>query len=1380
MESRDRAPQALTPSTRSAQTLAWRFRLLAVSLGLFALAFVQAPGRVLTDTKLDLVVDPAGFLGRALTMWDPIGAFGQVQNQAYGYLFPMGPFFLLGDLVQIEPWIVQRLWWSLLLVTAFLGIVKLCAAMQIGAPWARIVAGLAYALSPRILSVIGPSSIEVWPMALAPWVLVPLVLGLRRADPRRMAALSALAVACVGGVNAVATFAVIPLGALWLLLAPGGPRRRAMMIWWPVFVLMGTLWWLVPLFVLGQYSPPFLDYIESASTTTFAATVFDALRGTSNWVPYVDTDSLAGNELVRSIGLIANGAVVVALGLVGLARRGTPYRRFLVSGLLLGLVLVTLGHTGTVDGWGSATFQSVLDGVLSPLRNTHKFDLLIRIPLVLGFAHLISGLATAAARNRESDRAMRLGVAVLGVVAVLGATVPAWTGQIANRGTYESVPGYWEEAADWLAEQDSDQRALVVPAASFGDYLWGSTGDDVLQPLARTPWATRNAIPLVPGGNIRTLDAIERKLASGEGSAGFLRYLKRAGVRHLVVRNDLGFGTEHTDTTRVYSTLASTPEITLAAQFGPTLGSKPLVTGEDGGPVWVAGGWQAERAAVEIFNVGEDDAGPVTVQDADSTAVVAGGPASLLTLDEIGDGLGAAVLADDVASGEVPERVVLTDGARRQEAAFGRAEQNRSASLTADEPFTLDRPVHDYRVSPEEEHVSVRRLEGAQSITASSSQSDANAPGALVPGQHPWSAFDGDPLTAWKAGAGDTGTSWIEMRLSGRTDIPRVRLTLDSSAERQRTVTVHTDAGTVEAGLQPGVSVDVSLPEGATRRLRISSGASAFDPLTLSEVEVPGLQLSRPLVMPRLAESWGAPEQIVMAVDQADRSGCLVVKGATRCVEGQQRWGEDGRTLDRELTLNEAATYEPSLTVEPAGGAGLDALVQAGRLAGASVSSYAVEDARNSAAQTIDGDPATGWIAAAEDLDPTLTLRWVGERRLSRLRVETSRRLAASVPQEATLRFSDGTSQDVTFRDGLARFTPVATEFIEIHFGRTDVRSSADAFGLTEPLPVGVSEAELPGRFQLYPQRPRDDAPIGKCGSGPTVEVDGKRIPTRVTATAAEILEGGPVSATLCGVRTVDLAEGNHRIRVVGNDAFRPTSLVLGSLGTTTQASPATASSWGKTERSVSLDGADSDGDRLVTVAENTNAGWRARDGYQSVQVNGWQQGWVVPAGTGDLSLEFGPSGAYRAGLLAGAVAFLGLLVSVLLMRRRRSSLPPERGRRQVWALPVLVATGVVVGLLAGTTGVLVALGGLVVGLGIRRFSPEILAWATGLPVAVAAAGYVVRPWGSGDGWAGEWGWPQLLVVCSLGLLASSVVAGGVVGRRPRLRRRSEGTSTAR
>lgn len=57
---------------------------------------------------------------------------GQVQNQAYGYFFPHGLFFAVGDLLHLPPWITQRFWWALLLAVGFVGVVRLAEALRIG------------------------------------------------------------------------------------------------------------------------------------------------------------------------------------------------------------------------------------------------------------------------------------------------------------------------------------------------------------------------------------------------------------------------------------------------------------------------------------------------------------------------------------------------------------------------------------------------------------------------------------------------------------------------------------------------------------------------------------------------------------------------------------------------------------------------------------------------------------------------------------------------------------------------------------------------------------------------------------------------------------------------------------------------------------------------------------------------------------------------------------------------------------------------------------------------------------------------------------------------------------------------------------------------
>ena len=164
------------------------FYSLATAIPLAILLAMPAELKAVTAMKIDLTADPWAFLGRSLSMWEPLGFFGQLQNQAYGYLFPMGPFFAVGDSLGIPDWAIQRTWWSVLLVTAFLGVYVLSGLLGVKSPVARVLAGLAYALAPRMVTELGPISAEVLPFAVAPWVLIPLIHATTKGSPRRWAA----------------------------------------------------------------------------------------------------------------------------------------------------------------------------------------------------------------------------------------------------------------------------------------------------------------------------------------------------------------------------------------------------------------------------------------------------------------------------------------------------------------------------------------------------------------------------------------------------------------------------------------------------------------------------------------------------------------------------------------------------------------------------------------------------------------------------------------------------------------------------------------------------------------------------------------------------------------------------------------------------------------------------------------------------------------------------------------------------------------------------------------------------------------------------------------------------------------------------------------
>ena len=60
--------------------VAVRYRWAACCLFLAALPFATAPGDIISDTKLELAVNPHGFLSGALALWNP-QQFGGLTNQ---------------------------------------------------------------------------------------------------------------------------------------------------------------------------------------------------------------------------------------------------------------------------------------------------------------------------------------------------------------------------------------------------------------------------------------------------------------------------------------------------------------------------------------------------------------------------------------------------------------------------------------------------------------------------------------------------------------------------------------------------------------------------------------------------------------------------------------------------------------------------------------------------------------------------------------------------------------------------------------------------------------------------------------------------------------------------------------------------------------------------------------------------------------------------------------------------------------------------------------------------------------------------------------------------------------------------------------------------
>nr|WP_291313942.1 alpha-(1->3)-arabinofuranosyltransferase family protein [Corynebacterium sp. UBA2622] len=483
-----RAPRPrrlLTPGPPREHWLGW--------VALTLLAFLQPPGRVSADTKFDLTQDPAAFLHRATHAYSDQFTLGQIQNQAYGYLFPQGPFFLL----PLPDWVLQRLWWSLLLCVAYSG--TLLLARRIGLPGTvpPVVAAALYALSPRILTTLTAISSEAWPVALVPWTLLPLL----HRRPNVPAAL--IPVALMGAVNATATIlACVPA---FLLLA--WRREWARLGAWSAGTVLVSAWWIGPLLVLGRYSPPFTEFIESAFVTTHWLNPAEILRGTTSWAPFVDTERTAGFLLVSEPVFILATMAVAAAGLAGLARRDMPWRGYLVVLLSTGFIVLGTAHH----------LLPLYDGPLAPFRNLHKLDPLVRLPLALGAGWVLS----------RARRPVVVGVVSAAVVAL----APAWSLRLLPQGTWTAVSPDWVAAGEWLDEHAAGTRTVVVPPASFARQDWGWTRDEPIQAVTSAPFAVRDAIPLVDPEAIRGLD--------GQAGVVHAEALRSIGVGAVLVRHDL-------------------------------------------------------------------------------------------------------------------------------------------------------------------------------------------------------------------------------------------------------------------------------------------------------------------------------------------------------------------------------------------------------------------------------------------------------------------------------------------------------------------------------------------------------------------------------------------------------------------------------------------------------------------------------------------------------------------------------------------------------------------------------------------------------------------------------------------------------------------------
>ncbi|WP_182526402.1 alpha-(1-_3)-arabinofuranosyltransferase domain-containing protein [Nocardioides dongkuii] len=1247
---------ATTPHDSEEPRAAWWTPSGAAAAGLYLLfAFVsllQQPGRTTYDTRAELSERPGSFLAETFTLWHPDSNFGEFQNQAYGYLFPQGSWFLVTDWLGMEAWVSQRLWSALVLVVACEGARRVARALELPGP-AALLAGLAFAFSPRLLGTAAVITGESLPGAMLPWVLLPVLLAVQgRLAARPALLLGAAAVVCMGGVNAVENAGALPLVLIvvvWALRRGLVDRRFALS--WAALTTLASVWWILPLLLLAGYAPPFYEYVESAANTTAIIGPSEAIRGGSHWVAYLVTGDQhwwpAAHALVATPWLVLVAAVLSAVGLFGLARFPHPVRGPLLLSAVVGLVALTVANGSWAGSPLSGVARPLLDGELQIFRNVHKIDPSVRLPLALGLGYAVASTLDLLARRWPRTVSLRPLLVMTMALTILSLGHPYLVNQARSPG-WDEISRPWQQAQAYLEERQDGRSTLVLPGSGFAQQDWGWTLDEPLLVLGGVNRVTRSQVPLVPGQTIRFLHELDQLASSGHATPWLGRQLARAGIGHVIIRRDLVrrlTGSPHPGGSGVSAARGGLESV---AQFG---------SDGEGGP------------EVEVLAVDEELPVLRTTATRD-VLTVRGAPESILSLQE----------AEAVAPGQATvlegeqgwdrEADVVTDGDQRRERAFGVNDESVSAVLGPDEDWRTERAAHDFPTVPGAEKV-VASYDGLSRVLASSAQGYADNFGAVVPQAAPYSAVDGDPQTRWVTSyATNPRDQWLRLEFDEPTPVREVSVlpVVDDEAVapvrefevradgQRRTVRGHASGApsVVEFDGSPVESLEVRVTKAATRERWARVG--------IRELSVDGLRPTRSLVVPGEVEHGAA----WVFHTGAERRACTITVGVPSCDVARIRAPEERAGMDRTFTTAAPSVHRVRGWVSPR------ATLEAGRLlepldAGQQVTSSSTfgQDPKVSSRFAYDGELTTAWVSAGEDRNPTLVFEWARPQLVSGVSVLPGSD-AEGVPTRGLLRDGRRSVEVSLIGTEIPAWRPFRTRRLEL-----------------ELLPpsgterVVVPEVRLTGVEVTRPLR--GDEPTGRpCGFGPNIVIDGVAVKTRVWGTMSDVANGSPLRFASCaapgsgaGNALVRLSPGRHRLFTPPSAEFTVTQVagvVPGKAVTTYAEREVDVTGWGATSRSAEVSAGD---ESLLFLPENFNPGWEATvDGepLDPVRVDGWQQGWVLPeSGDVTVQLQYQPQRWYAwmmpFGLaVSGLVALAGLAAGVGVWRRQRGRDWPRPG----------------------------------------------------------------------------------------------------------------------
>lgn len=1259
-----------------------------------------AVGRGVADTKLYLFLDPAQLIADARFTWDPQQFAGWVPHQTALYIWPSGPWFWSAELLGLPDWFAHRLWVSLILLAAGLGV--RFAARTLGlAPLAAFVAAVAYQLSPYVLPYVSRTSVMLLPWAGLGWIVGFTVRAALRHRWRDAAAV-ALVVVTVGATNATATLMIVPAPVLWLAWASVrrivDPRRAAAAaLRIGVLSLAVSLWWIVKLAVQGRYGAPVLAYSETLEAVSATSTGPEIARGLGYWLfyvsdPYIATTTAAAPHLTVTRVIVSNFGIVV-IGLVGLAvvrwsMRG--YAALLVlTGVLLGVGAHTVADPSVLQ---RIVFNDTRSGLALALRSSSRAVPLVSFGLALGAGALVAALAVrqvsagpaSSSVGRWVDGRRLATLTVAGVVlamAIVG--LPALRdGGLVDPALErdDEVPAAWTDAAAHLDRSSSNGRVLQLPGQESAAFRWGYTVDPPLPGLSRRPLVARDWLPAGSAGVMDLLYALDDRVQSGVLEPGSLAPVARwLGADTIWVAGDIAydrFGTARPEP--VLAVVDAAEGVGAPLAFGPPVPNVPDV------PV------------VDEESLGDPLVGaplpPVALASVEGDVGAARASSSLVVLAGSGDGLVDAAAAgllegdevvryaadvDDADLADMVERaaaVVVTD-TNRVRAHHWRGSRD-VVGFTEDGSGVgvLLPDAADERLAVFPDQSTADTTVALQVGPVRSAASSYGEPTRYRPEDRAVMAVDGDPGTAWITG--DRGVpegQFVEVVAERAVD--RIRLVQPLGPDVNRWIT------SLDVVLDPGAPTESILPVTLDGRSRRPTGQVVPLPRSSDHVrlvvratdtrERPELSGRDGVGFAEIDLGLGPTEEVVVPpqIDVTGNDDVSVVLTRHR-VSATDRWRSDPEPrLVRRLDAGLGELELDAVTVRLDRRASDRTLA---RLLGA--------DLPVATSRLLGVPDSGGWSAFDGDTTTAWTTGFAGAVGASVLvpRPDVSATMALVQPNDDVhslvtgVRLDRGdTSVEVAVpppdADGRSEFTvpgPIvrARGGLVVTITSIAPRTTVDrrTFDVVQ-LPASIAEIVGVGAPVRPPRRfdtgCRDDL----------LTIDGRGVRIRVRGDVAAAFAGEPLVAEECD-RPVGLPAGGSVLRGLPAHGLQVDRVVLRSPSSSTPNDSLTATAvvrpldGDRTSRRFAVSGCASG--CWFSMGEGRNDGWTARaDGAElgsPVMLNGGMGGWWLPEGADEREVEVVWRGqrSVDLALAASGAAVLGLLVLLVAARRNGSRRP--------------------------------------------------------------------------------------------------------------------------